>query len=79
MRDTDSLELIGYSALGIVAVAWIISIIGGFLFAGMTMGQPLVLVIGLLVIVGVGMLIIKVIKDRINSKEDDYYSKNVER
>ena len=34
-------------------------------------------IIGLLAIAGIGLLSIKVIKDRLTNKEDDYYSKNV--
>lgn len=34
-------------------------------------------IIGLLAIAGFGLLLIKVIKDRLTNKEDNYYSKNV--
>jgi Tfp pilus assembly protein PilW len=36
-------------------------------------------IIGLIVLTGVGVLFIKVLKDRLNNKEDDYYSKNVDK
>ena len=34
-------------------------------------------IVGLLAIAGFGLLLIKVIKDRLTNKEDNYYSKNV--
>ncbi|MFC1945027.1 hypothetical protein ACFLX5_06110 [Chloroflexota bacterium] len=34
-------------------------------------------IVGLLAITGFGLLLIKVIKDRLTNKEDSYYSKNV--
>ena len=36
-------------------------------------------IIGLLAIAGFGLLFVKVLKDRLTSKEDDYYSKNVKK
>lgn len=33
--------------------------------------------IGLLPIVGFGILFMKVVQDRLNNEEDDYYSKNI--
>ena len=36
-------------------------------------------IVGLLAIAGFGVLFIKVFKDRLTNKEDDYYSKNVEK
>ena len=36
-------------------------------------------IVGLLAIAGFGVLFIKVFKDRLSNKEDDYYSKNVEK
>jgi hypothetical protein len=35
--------------------------------------------IGFVAIVGVGCLLVKVVADRLSNKEDDYYSKNVEK
>ncbi len=35
--------------------------------------------IGLVIIFGIGLLLIKVIRERMNSTEDNYYSKNVEK
>ncbi len=34
-------------------------------------------IVGLLAIAGFGVLFIKVVKDRLNNREDDYYSKHV--
>jgi len=36
-------------------------------------------IIGFIVIAGVGLLFIKVVRDRMKNKEDDYYDKNVEK
>jgi F0F1-type ATP synthase assembly protein I len=67
------METIAYIILSIVAICWIIGIM-----IGMINTFP-VGIIGLLAIVGIGLLFIKVIKDRIVSKEDDYYSKKVDK
>ncbi|MBU0517789.1 hypothetical protein KJ564_02480 [bacterium] len=67
------MEKIGYILLGIVAVIWIFAMI-----AGMIVAFPFGL-IGLIAIVGVGFLFIKVLADRLGNKEDDYYSKNVDK
>jgi len=67
------MENIGYFLLGIVAVCWLIAIL-----AGMIAAFPLG-IIGLVAISGVGFLFAKVIKDRLENKEDDYYSKNVDK
>jgi len=66
------MEYIGYAFLVIVALIWIIA-----LFIGMIAAFPYGL-IGLIAIVGVGFLFAKVIKDRLENKEDDHYSDNVE-
>ncbi|NHZ86576.1 MAG: hypothetical protein GWP19_11975 [Planctomycetia bacterium] len=67
------MENIGYLLLGIVAVCWIIAII-----IGVVVAFPYGL-IGLIAIIGLGFLFAKVIKDRLENKEDDYYSKNIEK
>ena len=66
------MEKIGYVLLVIVAIVWIGAIIGGLVIA-----FPLGL-IGLVGILGLGFLLIKVISDRLNNKEDDHYSDNVD-
>jgi len=67
------MEKTGYFLLGIVAVIWIFAII-----IGMIAAFPFGL-IGLIAIVGIGILFIKVLSDRLENKEDDYYSKNVDK
>ena len=67
------MENIGYILLGIVAVCWIIAIIVGVIVA-FPVG-----IIGLIAIIGIGFLFAKVIKDRIENKEDDHYSKNIKK
>jgi hypothetical protein len=67
------MENIGYVLLAIVAICWLIAIL-----IGMVAAFP-VGIIGLLAIGGIGFLFAKVVKDRLANKEDDYYSKNVEK
>ena len=67
-----NMEYIGYVFLAIVVLIWIIA-----LFIGMIAAFPYGL-IGLLAIIGIGFLLAKVIKDRLENKEDDHYSDNVE-
>ena len=69
----DSFEKIGYLCLGLVAVCYVIA-----MFIGMVAAFPFGL-IGLIAIVGVGALLIKVIKERLNNAEDDHYSKSVDK
>ncbi|MGD9329444.1 MAG: hypothetical protein PVH48_10790 [Cyclobacteriaceae bacterium] len=66
------MEYIGYVFLIIVALIWIIA-----LFIGLIAALPYGL-IGLVAIIGLGFLFAKVIKDRLENKEDDHYSDNVE-
>ncbi|MFP4546914.1 MAG: hypothetical protein ACLFQM_02195 [Fidelibacterota bacterium] len=67
------MEKAGYVLLGIIAVMWFVAI-----FTGLIVAMPYGL-IGLIIIVGFGLLFIKVLKERLESKEDDYYSKNVDK
>ncbi len=67
------MENIGYFLLGIVALAWLIAMLAGMI-AAFPFG-----IIGLIAITGLGFLLAKVIKDRLANKEDDYYSKNVDK
>jgi len=67
------MENIGYILLGIVAVIWLLAVIIGVIVA-----FPFGL-IGLVAILGIGFLFAKVVKDRIQSKEDDHYSKTVDK
>jgi hypothetical protein len=67
------MEKTGYALLAIVAILWIGIVIGGLVLA-----FPYGL-IGLLGILGIGILLIKVLSDRLNNKEDDHYSNNVDK
>ncbi|RLD72079.1 MAG: hypothetical protein DRJ10_18930 [Bacteroidetes bacterium] len=67
------MERIGYVLLSIVASAWLIAVL-----AGMIVAFPFG-IIGIIVILGLGFLFAKVVKDRMENKEDDYYSKNVDK
>jgi len=67
------MENIGYLLLGIVAVCWIIAII-----IGVVVAFPIG-IIGLIAILGIGFLFAKVIKDRLENKEDDHYSDTVDK
>lgn len=67
------MEKIGYVLLSIVAICWLIA-----MFAKMIDAFPLG-VIGLLALLGIGFLFAKVVRDRLANKEDNYYSKNVDK
>lgn len=67
------MENIGYMLLGIVAVIWLLAIMIGIIVA-FPVGM-----IGLIAILGIGFLFAKVIKDRLENKEDDHYSKTVDK
>ena len=67
------MEKTGYVLLAIVAIVYLLFMIGGLIVA-FPWG-----IIGLILILGIGLLFIRVLRDRLSSKEDDYYSKNVER
>lgn len=67
------MEKAGYIILAIVAIGWITAI-----FVGIVVAFPFGL-IGLLVLTGIGLLFAKVVKDRLENKEDDYYSKNIDK
>jgi hypothetical protein len=67
------MEKAGYILLAIVAVAWFMAIVTGLIVA-----FPVGLV-GFVVLIGIGLLFAKVLQDRLTNKEDDYYSKNVDK
>ena len=69
----DTFEKIGYTLLGLLALLWLVAMLTGLVIA-----FPFGL-IGLIALVGIGALFMKVCKERLTNKEDDYYSKNVER
>lgn len=67
------MEKIGYVILIIAALAWIIAWIIG-IFQNTWLG-----IIGLATLVGLGLLFIKALSDRMKSSKDDHYSRDVER
>lgn len=67
------MEYLGYILLAIVAVVWFIVVLIGIV-AAFPYG-----LIGFVALGGIGLLFAKVVKDRLESEEDDYYSKNVEK
>jgi hypothetical protein len=67
------MEKIAYILLSIVALCWLIGMLAGMI-AAFPFG-----IIGLVAMLGIGLLFIKVLKERLSSKEDDYYSKKVEK
>ena len=67
------MEYLGYFLLAIVVIVWIVAMV-----IGMIVAFPFG-IIGLVAITGIGLLLIKVIGDRLQNKEDDHYSKNVDK
>lgn len=67
------MEYIGYILLALVTLCWLIIMIVGMIEA-FPWG-----IIGLVAIIGIGFLFAKVIKDRLANKEDDHYSKTVDK
>lgn len=67
------MEMIGYILLLIVAVLLVIGMIWGFVQA-FPHG-----VVGLIAVVGIGLLFAKAVKERLRNREDDHYSKNVQK
>ncbi|MCP4327512.1 MAG: hypothetical protein GY791_03640 [Alphaproteobacteria bacterium] len=66
-------ERIAYAILIGLAVIWLVAIIAGSI-AAWPYG-----VLGLLALLAVGLLFVKVVRERLASREDDYYSKNVDK
>jgi hypothetical protein len=69
----DIYEKWGYSLLSIIAVIYLIA-----MFVGMIAAFPYGL-LGLLLMAGIGVLLVKVVKERMQNKEDDYYSKEIDK
>ncbi len=67
------MEYIGYILLAIVVLAWLAGMFAGFI-AAMPYG-----LLGFVAVAGIGFLLAKVIKERLENKEDEYYSKNVKK
>jgi|WetSurMetagenome_2_1015567.scaffolds.fasta_scaffold1045058_2 hypothetical protein len=69
----DSLERIAYTLLGFVCVVYI-----GVMLVGLIVAWPWG-ILGLIAIAGIGLLLIKVVSERLANDEDTYYSKNVDK
>ena len=67
------MEKIAYVLLIIVAICYLIAMI-----FGMIKTFPLGL-IGFVFIIAIGLLLIKAFRERLSDKEDEHYSKNVEK
>ena len=67
------MEKTAYIILTIVAIGWLIALI-----VGMVAAFP-VGIIGLVVILAFGLLFVKALKERLASRKDDRYSKEVEK
>ena len=67
------MEKIGYVLLALVAIVWLVVVL-----TGLVMAWPYG-IIGLIGILGLGFLFVKVLSDRMDNKEDDHYSKNVDK
>ncbi len=67
------MEKMGYIILIIVTIAWIIAWIVG-MFENVWLG-----IIGLVTIIGLGLLFIRSLTDRLASKKDDKYSRDVKK
>lgn len=66
------MKTIGYAILLVTAAVWFLCMIVGLIRA---FPEGL---LGLAAIVGLGFLFVRALADRLQSKEDDYYSKNVD-
>lgn len=69
----DIYEKWGYSLLAVIVIIYLVA-----MFIGMIATYPYGL-LGLIFVAGVGILMIKVLKERLHNKEDDYYSKEVDK
>ncbi len=69
----DKYEGVGYTILAVLAFLYVIAMVAGF-FAILPYG-----LIGLALMIGVGALLMKVLRERLNNKEDDYYAKKVDK
>ena len=67
------MEKVAYVILTIVAICWLIAIV-----AGMIAVSPFG-IIGLVMIIGFGLLFVKALRERLFSRKDDRYSKDVEK
>ena len=65
------MEKLAYFLLGVAAILWL-----GLIVRDSVEALPWGL-IGLIFIAGIGLLLVKVFKERLSNFEDDYYSKKV--
>ncbi|MBZ0254840.1 hypothetical protein K8I31_02175 [bacterium] len=66
------MEIIAYILIGFVALCWIIAML-----IGMIIAFPWGL-IGLVGSVGIGLLFLKVLIERLENRDDDHYSNDVD-
>lgn len=69
----DNYEKLGYTLLAIIAIIYLVAILVGII-AVFPFG-----LLGLLLMAGIGVLLLKVIKERLKNKEDNYYSKEIDK
>lgn len=69
----DTYEKWGYSLLAIIMIIYMAALFIGMI-AAFPYGLP-----GLLFVAALGILMVKVLKERIRNKEDDYYSREVDK
>ncbi len=67
------MEKLAYAILLVLAAAWIVAMVVGSI-AAFPAG-----VIGLAALAAIGLLFVKVVRDRIANREDDYYTKKVDK
>jgi len=67
------MEKIAYAILLGLAVLWLLAVVAGMI-AAFPFG-----ILGLLAIVAIGLLFIKVLRERLANKEDDHYSRHVDK
>ena len=70
----DSYEKVGYACLGLVALIYVVTLFALGARVGWFGG-----IIGLLLVVGIGVLLIKVVGERRRNREDDSYARNIEK
>ena len=68
-----NLETLGYLLLGLVAAVWLVAMVAG-LVAAFPYG-----LIGLVLFAGFGLLLLKVLRERLRNRDDDYYADKVEK
>jgi hypothetical protein len=67
------MEKAAYAILLGLAVLWVLAVVAGMI-AAFPFG-----VLGLLAMIAVGLLFIKVLRERLANREDDHYSRHVDK